>query len=126
MLSKLLPFRAPFAGRCPVLKVSNIDQTGALRKRHTQYRRGLRGERGGLMPELEITCPRTRLTVPTDIAVDAQSLVLTWALQLNVRCPRCGEEHQIAIREAYVDSVLRAAAGGGLAGAVWLKEPNSV
>jgi hypothetical protein len=78
------------------------------------------------VPELEITCPRTQLAVPTDIAVDAQSLVLTWATKLKVRCPRCGEEHQIAIREAYVDSVLRAAAGGGLAGAVWLQEPNAL
>jgi hypothetical protein len=50
------------------------------------------------MPELEITCPRTQLTVPTGIADDVQGLVLTWALKLNVRCPPCGEEHCASAR----------------------------
>ena len=36
------------------------------------------------MPELEITCPRTQLTVPTGIAIDVKSLVLNWALTLKV------------------------------------------
>jgi hypothetical protein len=68
------------------------------------------------MPELEIICPRTQLRVPTGIATDAQSLALTWALKLTIECPHCGEEHEIAMREAYVDGVLRDTRDSGLGG----------
>jgi hypothetical protein len=61
------------------------------------------------MPELEIACPKTQLRVPTGIARNVESLVLTWALKLEVKCPHCGEEHEITVREAYLDGVLRAA-----------------
>jgi hypothetical protein len=77
------------------------------------------------MPELEITCPKTQLRVPTGIAIDGQSLVLTWALKLKVRCPHCGKEHEIAVREAYVDGVIRDTKGAK-AGASWMQAPNSV
>ena len=76
------------------------------------------------MAELEITCPRTQLTVPTGIASDVQSLVLTWALKLKVKCPHCGEEHEIAVREAYVDGVMRDTKGAG-AGAPWMPSPTA-
>jgi hypothetical protein len=77
------------------------------------------------MPELEITCPRTHLRVPTGIATDAQSLVLTWALKLKVKCPHCGEEHEIAVREAYVDGVIRDTQGAR-AGAPWMQADPSI
>jgi hypothetical protein len=73
------------------------------------------------MSELEMTCPRTQLPIPTGIAVDLQSLVLTWALRLEVKCPRCGERHPITIREAYVDGVLNEIQGAP-SGMVWLQE----
>jgi hypothetical protein len=59
------------------------------------------------MPQLEIICPRTQLCVPTGIATDAKSLALTWALKLTIECPHCGEEHEIGVREAYIDGALR-------------------
>jgi hypothetical protein len=77
------------------------------------------------MPELEITCPRTRLTVPTGIAIDVQSLVMTWALTLKVKCPHCGKEHETVVRDAYVDAVMRDATGAG-AGTSWMQAANSV
>jgi|SRR5712671_3989125 hypothetical protein len=64
------------------------------------------------MPELEITCPQTRLRVPTGIAIDVQSIVLAWALKLSIKCPLCGEQHDI-IREAHSDTDMQAAARAG-------------
>jgi hypothetical protein len=61
--------------------------------------------------------------VPTGIAIDVQSLVMTWALTLKVKCPHCGKEHKIAVREAYVDGVMRDTMGAG-AGAPWLQGAN--
>ena len=75
------------------------------------------------MPELEITCPRTQLRVPTGIAVDVQSLALTWALRLKLKCPHCAEEHEIAVREAYVEAVIRDTQGAG-AGTPWMEGPD--
>jgi phage FluMu protein Com len=77
------------------------------------------------MPQLEITCPRTRRTVPTGIAIDVQSLALNWALTLKVKCPHCGKEHEIAVREAYVDGVMRDTKGAG-AGAPWMQAADIV
>jgi hypothetical protein len=76
------------------------------------------------MAELEITCPQTQLRVPTGIAIDVQSLTLSWALKLKIGCPHCGEEHEIAVREAYVDGVLRDIRGAG-AGAPWMQGIDS-
>jgi hypothetical protein len=73
-----------------------------------------------VMAELEITCPRTQLRVPTGIAIDVESLALTWALKLMVKCPHCAEEHEIAVREAYVEGVIQDARGAG-AGAPWMQ-----
>ncbi len=59
--------------------------------------------------------------MPTGIAMDLQSLVLTWALKLKVKCPHCGQEHEIAVREAYVDGVLHDARSAGT-GMEWMRE----
>jgi hypothetical protein len=72
------------------------------------------------MAELEITCPKTSRLVPTGIAMDVQSLVLTWALKVKIKCPHCDEEHEIVVREAYVDGVMRETQRAGM-GAPWLQ-----
>jgi hypothetical protein len=59
------------------------------------------------MPELEITCPRTQQRVPTGIVVDARTLALTWAMKMTVKCPHCGAEHEVAVREAYMNGLIR-------------------
>jgi phage FluMu protein Com len=76
------------------------------------------------MAELEITCPRAQLRVPIGIAIDVQSLALT-AKKLKVKCPHCGEEHEIAVREAYVDGVIRDTQGAR-AGAPWMQADPSI
>jgi peptide subunit release factor 1 (eRF1) len=78
------------------------------------------------MAELEITCPRTRRTVPTGIAIDVQSLVSTWALTLKVKCPHCGKEHETVVREAYVDGVMRDAKNARAGTTSWMQAANSV
>jgi hypothetical protein len=66
------------------------------------------------MSELEITCPRTQLPVPTGIAVDLQSLVLSWALKLEVKCPALRRTASNHCREAYVDGILREIQGDAI------------
>jgi hypothetical protein len=58
--------------------------------------------------------------MPTGIATDLQSLVLTWSLKLKVKCPHCGQEHEIAVRDAYVDGVIHDARTAGK-GAPWMQ-----
>jgi hypothetical protein len=72
------------------------------------------------MAEIEITCPRTQLRMPTGIAMDVQSLVLTWAQKLKIKCSHCGQEHEIAVREAYVDGVIHDARSAAT-GAPWMQ-----
>jgi hypothetical protein len=53
------------------------------------------------MASLFFTCPRTRQQAPTGIETDVQSLRSAWKATLNVKCPHCGEVHQISVPEAF-------------------------
>jgi hypothetical protein len=54
------------------------------------------------MSSLFFTCPTTHQQAPTGIETDVQSLRAAWRATLNVRCPHCGEVHQISVpRDIY-------------------------
>jgi hypothetical protein len=58
---------------------------------------------------LFFTCPTTRRNAPAGIETDVQSLQTSWNKTLKVKCPHCGEVHQISVRETYLNSALDAA-----------------
>jgi hypothetical protein len=58
------------------------------------------------MASLFFTCPTTRRKAPTGIETDVQSLRATWKATLKVKCPRCGEVHEISVRETYINGAL--------------------
>ena len=68
------------------------------------------------MGPLLVTCPRTGKEISTGIETDHASLKDLWQLLIRVQCSNCGEEHEIAVREAYVagvpDSVFGAMSAG--------------
>jgi hypothetical protein len=59
------------------------------------------------MASLFFTCPITDQQAPTGIETDVQSLQAAWKATLNVKCPHCGEVHQISVRETYINGALR-------------------
>jgi hypothetical protein len=59
------------------------------------------------MASLFFTCPITGQQAPTGIETDVQSLQAAWKATLNVKCPHCGEVHQISVRETYINGALR-------------------
>jgi hypothetical protein len=61
------------------------------------------------MASLLFSCPQTHRKVPTGVETDAQSLGASWKATLNIDCPYCGAVHEIAVREAYLDSAIHAA-----------------
>jgi hypothetical protein len=61
------------------------------------------------MASLLFTCPQTHQKVSTGVETDAQSLRASWKTTLKVNCPYCGAVHEIAVREAYLDSAIHAA-----------------
>src|SRR5215831_16871927 len=61
------------------------------------------------MASLHFTCPQTHQNVSTGVETDAQSLRTSWKATLTVDCPYCGAVHEIAVREAYLDSAIHAA-----------------
>jgi hypothetical protein len=58
------------------------------------------------MASLLFTCPTTRQQAPTGIATDVQSLRAAWSKNLKIKCPLCGEEHEISVRETYIEGAL--------------------
>jgi hypothetical protein len=58
------------------------------------------------MARLHFTCPATKQRAPTGIETDVQSLRASWHATLKVDCPHCGGQHDIAVRDIYVDSAL--------------------
>ena len=62
------------------------------------------------MAALLFTCPSTHLKAPTGINTDVQSLRTTWSQKLKVRCPLCGQTHEMRVRDTYIESALDAAA----------------
>ena len=61
------------------------------------------------MASLLFTCPQPHQKVSTGVETDAQSLRASWKTTLKVDCPYCGAGHEIAVREAYLDSAIHAA-----------------
>jgi hypothetical protein len=59
------------------------------------------------MASLLFTCPTTRQQAPTGIETDVQSLRAAWSKNLKIKCPLCGEEHEISVRETYVEGALQ-------------------
>src|SRR5258708_21466233 len=59
------------------------------------------------MSSLFFTCPTTRQQAPTGIETDVQSLRAAWKATLNVKCPHCGEVHEISVRETYINGALK-------------------
>jgi hypothetical protein len=55
------------------------------------------------MASLFFTCPTTHQQAPTGIETDVQSLRAAWEATLNVKCPHCGEVHEISVRETYIN-----------------------
>jgi hypothetical protein len=53
------------------------------------------------MASLFFTCPTTHQQAPTSIETDVQSLRAAWKATFNVKCPHCGEVHEISVRETY-------------------------
>ena len=58
------------------------------------------------MAALLFTCPRTKHRIPTGIETDLDSLRESWSRTLRLACPHCGEEHEIRVREIYLDAAL--------------------
>jgi hypothetical protein len=46
---------------------------------------------------------KTHQQAPTGIETDVQSLRAAWKATLNVKCPHCGEVHEISVRETYIN-----------------------
>ena len=77
------------------------------------------------MASLFFTCPTTHQQAPTAIDTDVQSLRAAWKATLNVKCPHCGEVHEISVRETYINGALkRPISLGHLGGPVRL--PHSI
>jgi hypothetical protein len=56
---------------------------------------------------LFFTCPITHQQAPTGIETDVQSLRGAWKATLEVKCPHCGEMHDISVRETSINGALR-------------------
>jgi hypothetical protein len=63
------------------------------------------------MVPLFFICPNTNRQTPTGIETDPDSLRACWRKTLEVKCPHCGEEHTIHVRDAYVGGALRVHGG---------------
>jgi transcription elongation factor Elf1 len=58
------------------------------------------------MAALLFTCPKTKHRIPTGVETDLDSLRQLWSRTLRLACPHCGEEHEIRVREVYLDAAL--------------------
>jgi hypothetical protein len=58
------------------------------------------------MASLFFTCPTTHERAPTGIETDVQSPQAAWKATLKVKCPHCGEVHEISVRETYINGAM--------------------
>jgi hypothetical protein len=63
------------------------------------------------MASLLFTCPKTQQQASSGIDVDVESLRAVWLETLKVQCPHCADEHEISVRDTFLDGALHAAAG---------------
>jgi len=61
------------------------------------------------MAELLFVCPTTNRQAPTGIETNVESLRGAWSNTLKIRCPLCGGEHNVSVRETYINGALNAA-----------------
>ena len=66
------------------------------------------------MASLFFACPTTHEQAPTGIETDVQSLQAAWKATLKIKCPHCGDMHEISIRETYINGVLQDSIGADL------------
>jgi transcription elongation factor Elf1 len=57
-------------------------------------------------PLLIFTCPKTKERASVDIGTDAQNLRASWKSRFQVKCPYCGQDHEISVRDAYLDDAI--------------------
>jgi RNase P subunit RPR2 len=62
------------------------------------------------MASLRFACPKTNQQVATGVEADVQGLSASWKETLKVKCPHCGEVHEISVRDTYINSTLSDAA----------------
>ena len=71
------------------------------------------------MGPLLFTCPKTKQQAPAGIETDFETLRAAWSETLKVRCPLCGGEHSISVRETYIYGALNDI-GTGSSRVAWL------
>ena len=54
------------------------------------------------MERLIFICPKTEDEVDVGIQSDIVSLLRMWHETVRARCPACGEEHEWAVRDAFL------------------------
>lgn len=60
-------------------------------------------------PELVYYCPHTDRPLKTGIGTDSDSLRQSWSEQIRFKCRHCGMEHNVVVRDAYVEFTTRSA-----------------
>jgi hypothetical protein len=58
------------------------------------------------MAALFFTCPKTKHPVPTGVEMTVEGLRQSWLRTLRLTCPHCGEEHDVAVRQTYLNAAL--------------------
>jgi hypothetical protein len=56
---------------------------------------------------LSYICPNTNRPASAGIETDPDSLRACWRKALAVKCPHCGDVHEILVREAYMGGPFR-------------------
>jgi len=59
------------------------------------------------MASLLFICPTTHQQAPTGIETDVQSLQAAWKTMLKVKCPYCGEVHEISVGATSINRALQ-------------------
>jgi hypothetical protein len=58
------------------------------------------------MDALFFTCPKTRHRISTGVETSVEGLRRSWSKTLRLRCPHCAEEHEVAVRETYLNEAI--------------------
>jgi hypothetical protein len=58
------------------------------------------------MALLRFACPKTSRHVSTGVETDVHGLSASWKETLKVKCPHCDGEHEISVRETYINGTL--------------------
>jgi hypothetical protein len=51
---------------------------------------------------LSFYCPTTTRSIETPIRTEYGKLAGSWAKTMTVRCPHCGAEHELVLRDAFI------------------------